>query len=260
MNAAGDRRTYRLIVPEKYDGTRHTPLLLAFHGYGQSLDSAGATGLVRAATKAGYVVALPQGGSIGPSPPCWNAGDCCAPCSTLGFEDVAFARAVIADAKQSLCIDGTRVYVAGFSNGAMMAYRLACSLGRELAAVVAVSGTMLAPECKGEVRDPPSLLIAHGSADEVVPIAGGTPSWAGGVSLDWPSMVEVVRRYRVILGCSEDHSSRTPLEGWTREAYRMCTSGAQLQVHTFANGGHRWPKGAFNQHVLAFLEGNARTR
>jgi polyhydroxybutyrate depolymerase len=259
VNAAGERRSYRLIVPESFDGTRKARLLLGFHGYGQSLDSAASNSLVRQATAAGYLVALPQGGSLGPSPPCWNAGSCCAPCSLLGFDDVALADAVIDDVKASFCVDADRVYVAGFSNGAMLAYRLACTLGSELAAVVAVSGTMLAPECNGDVKSPPALLIAHGTADDIVPIAGGTPSWAGGLPFDWPGMVDVAARARAILGCSEQHESSAPRAGWVRDSYGDCKRG-ELEVHTIEKGGHTWPRGGFNEDVLSFFERNPRRR
>lgn len=260
VNAAGDRRTYRLIVPETYDPARPAPLLLGFHGYGQSLDSAVRSELVQVATRAGYLVALPQGGSIGPSPACWNAGECCAPCSTLGFDDVAFTRAVIADVETSFCLDADRVYVAGFSNGAMMTYRLACSMGSELAAAVAVSGTMLAPECNGAVKNPPSLLIAHGTDDQIVPIAGGAPSWAGNLPFDWPGMVDVVARSRAMLGCSEKHDSSVSRQGRTRDYYGECAGGAELEVHTIEHGRHRWPRGTFSEEVLAFFKRNTRRR
>lgn len=251
---------YRLVVPETYDGSRPGRLLLGFHGYGQSLDSAANSEIVRVAGRAGYLVALPQGGSLGPSPACWNAGECCAPCSTLGFDDVALARAVIADVKESFCLDDQRVYVAGFSNGAMMAYRLACSMGSQLAAVVAVSGTMLAPECKGDVSDPPALMIAHGTDDDIVPIAGGAPGWAGNLPFNWPGMVDVAARAREILGCAEKPESSTPRPGWSRDHYGDCKKGGELEVYTIDKGRHRWPRGDFNQDVLAFFDRNPRRR
>src|SRR5207244_2426435 len=57
----------------------------------------------------------------------WNAGDCCAGAVKRGADDVGFIRAVVADVQKRWSVDKRRVYATGMSNGAMMAYRLACS-------------------------------------------------------------------------------------------------------------------------------------
>ena len=52
----------------------------------------------------------------------WNAGTCCLQPTTV--DDVAFTRAIVSalvEQQQRLNLDPTRIWVAGFSNGAMMA-------------------------------------------------------------------------------------------------------------------------------------------
>lgn len=61
----------------------------------------------------------------------------------------------------------------GFSQGAMTA--LFCGLRRAIppAAILAYSGILLAPATLGaEIRGRPPVLLVHGEADEVVPVAG----------------------------------------------------------------------------------------
>jgi phospholipase/carboxylesterase len=60
----------------------------------------------------------------------------------------------------------------GFSQGAMMALHVAPRRSLPVAAVVACSGRLLAPErLAGEARAKPPVLLMHGDADEMVPFA-----------------------------------------------------------------------------------------
>jgi phospholipase/carboxylesterase len=60
----------------------------------------------------------------------------------------------------------------GFSQGAMMALHVAPRRAAPVAAVVACSGRLLAPErLAGDARAKPPVLLIHGDADEVVPFA-----------------------------------------------------------------------------------------
>ncbi|MBB5693097.1 alpha/beta hydrolase [Muricoccus pecuniae] len=70
-------------------------------------------------------------------------------------------------------IPETHVMLMGFSQGAMTA--LFCGLRRATppAAILAYSGLLLGPESLGaELRGRPPVLLVHGEADEVVPVAG----------------------------------------------------------------------------------------
>ncbi|MFC7737175.1 alpha/beta hydrolase [Roseomonas sp. GCM10028921] len=70
-------------------------------------------------------------------------------------------------------IPETHAMLMGFSQGAMTA--LFCGLRRATppAAILAYSGLLLGPESLGvELRGRPPVLLVHGEADEVVPVAG----------------------------------------------------------------------------------------
>ncbi|WP_338663660.1 phospholipase [Pararoseomonas sp. SCSIO 73927] len=67
----------------------------------------------------------------------------------------------------------THIMLMGFSQGAMTALFLGLRRATPPAAILAYSGLLLAPESLGaELRGRPPVLLVHGEADEVVPVAG----------------------------------------------------------------------------------------
>ena len=102
----------------------------------------------------------------------WNAGTCCQPAVGLHVNDVAYMDAVLREAQQSYRIDPRRIYLAGFSNGGMMAYRYACERSFDLAAIAVASATLADPTC--QPASPVSVLHVHGLRDATVPFAGTT--------------------------------------------------------------------------------------
>ena len=77
----------------------------------------------------------------------------------------------------SLGLDPAQVYLLGFSQGAIMSLYLALTQPEKLAGVVAMSGR-LSPEILAEAVEPArlqhlSILVVHGTADAVLPVAFG---------------------------------------------------------------------------------------
>lgn len=94
-----------------------------------------------------------------------------------GVDDVAFTRAILADLAKRMPIDRRRVYATGFSNGAMMVYRLACEAPDLVAAIAPVSGAM-SHSCQPTIRVP--VVHFHATNDPVVPYEGNRPSSVSG--------------------------------------------------------------------------------
>ena len=61
-----------------------------------------------------------------------------------------------------------RITVVGFSNGGMMAYRLACERPDVVDTIGVMSGTLEIPHCDGHI----TALHLHGSEDTAVPFTG----------------------------------------------------------------------------------------
>ena len=81
-------------------------------------------------------------------------------------DDVGFTEALLDRVEADLCVDRTRIYAMGFSNGGMFVSTLACELNDRIAAVASVAGVHLLPDCAGR---PMPIIATHGTSDPLVP-------------------------------------------------------------------------------------------
>ncbi|AYU83842.1 hypothetical protein, conserved [Leishmania donovani] len=223
-------------VPKSYPtpvgGTAPKPvaLLLLFHGLNDNCKHfMDATGFVPYAELDGFVL-VSVCGSLGYLGTGWNAGMCC------GFleekpNDVAFAKQVVTELSQSVCIDKTRVMAAGFSNGAMLAEVLACDAPEMFRAVASVSGvveirpgndaaltacTAAVEKASSTVRT--SVLMVHGTADLLVP-------WDGNKLLGFPSIVKNLEGWRERNGCTDETNTTISTDTYVNIIYANCSVG-----------------------------------
>lgn len=130
---AGIERSYVLHIPTGYNGRHPTPLVLAFHGIELNAEEMiRISGLSEQANTSGFIVAYPNGTGGSKS---WNGGHCCGEAAKNRVDDLGFVRALIDELASLANIDPGRVYATGFSNGAIMVYRLACELSDRIAAI-----------------------------------------------------------------------------------------------------------------------------
>ena len=86
------------------------------------------------------------------------------------MDDFGFIDSLIDNLSATYRIDEERVYAVGYSNGAMLAFGLACYRGERIAAVGSVSGTML--NDIGNLCQPPqptAVITLHGTQDHILP-------------------------------------------------------------------------------------------
>ncbi len=142
----GEQRSYLLHIPSGIDPDQTTPVVLIFHGFGLSgTEMVRITGFNDQADSEGFVAVYPNGSG---SRSAWNGGDCCGEASANQIDDVGFVRALIEDLSTTITIDRKRVYATGFSNGAIMAYRLACELSDQIAAIAPIGATQALQNCQ----------------------------------------------------------------------------------------------------------------
>jgi polyhydroxybutyrate depolymerase len=174
-----------------------------------------------------WLVAYPDGVADG-----WEPYGCC---QHAGVDDVAFIGELISRLESTDGVDPARVYVTGLSRGGMMAYRLACELSRELAAIAPVAGNMA--DEHGAVRGvacqpdhPVSVLAVHGSADAEVPIQGGGR---------FAPLEDVIGRWRELNRCASAGSATVggPV---TARTWR-CEAGSEVTALVVQGVGHTWP-------------------
>ena len=228
----GLAREYTLHVPPSYDGTVAVPLVLDIHGYDSSAEvQAEYSGFPALADQERFVVAYPR--ALG-DPAVWNYA------APAGRNDVGYVEALLDDVRSRLCIDPSRVYVAGMSDGGAFASAIACELSEEIAAVATVAATFLPPECDG--RRPVPLIALAGTEDPYVPYEGGPRAGGLGaiVGIRVPPVTEAVAGWAAGNGCS----TATPIPD-TPPAVRGtrfvdCFAGATVELHAVEGGGHVW--------------------
>ena len=136
--------------------------------------------------------------------------------------DEDFIRQMINDLEARYPVDRSRIYVVGASAGTWVAYRLACDMADEIAAIASVAGTMrLSDAC--QPGKPVSILEMHGTLDSVHPWQGGGPHLAFGVE-------EVIHRWVAL------EASRRPRYGVTALVASTCGS-TRLSVDFTSGSG-----------------------
>ncbi|MFC4065025.1 extracellular catalytic domain type 1 short-chain-length polyhydroxyalkanoate depolymerase [Actinoplanes subglobosus] len=229
-------RTFRTYRPADLPD-RPVPLVLVLHGgAGSGAQAERAYGWNAAADRDGFVVAYPDGVNRS-----WNAGPgCCGPATRDGVDDVAFLTGVVAAVSRGASIDGSRVRVTGMSNGAMMAYRLACD-STLFDAIAPVAGTVIG-DCPHPA--PVSVLHVHGTADESVPWAGGPGKRDNGgtgrvpIRIDGPPIIDVVASWRAAANCAEPAET---VDGTVTTSIAGCPGGRTVELISVDGAGHQWP-------------------
>ncbi len=163
----GDR-TYRIALPDGYDGTGPIGAIVFAHGYGGT--AAGTmrnAGFRRLANDLGVALIAAQGGE----------GDWLIPgtphqTDVSGEAEYAYFDALMADAGARFGVDPARTLMTGFSAGGMMTWELACRRSTLFAAFMPMSGTFWDPVPAACDGPPATIIHTHGTADTTVPIGG----------------------------------------------------------------------------------------
>ncbi|HLS48076.1 MAG TPA: PHB depolymerase family esterase [Gemmatimonadales bacterium] len=230
LSIDGVARSYLLHPPARRPAESR-PLVLVLHGAGGTpAGIAEHTGFSRLADREGFLVAYPAARSGR-----WQDGRAGAESAA----DVEFLRALIDTLRRQHAVDSTRIYLAGISNGGMMAWRLACVAPKSIAAIGVVAAPMparLAGTCAA--APPVSVIALHGTSDGLAPYAGGPALLSAPESADrWARRLGCdpasgpIRTDRVTDGTAIDHL-----------IYAECDRGA-VELYSIRGGGHTWPGG-----------------
>ena len=234
------QREYILFVPAIYTGNSAVPLILNYHGYGSNASEQMNYGDFRPiADTAGFLVVHPQG-TLHFGITHWNVGGW-----TIGStaDDVGFTAALIDSLAVEYCLDLTRIYATGMSNGGFMSFLLACQLSDDVAAIASVTGSMT-PETYDDCSPihPSPILQMHGTDDGVVPYDGAL----------WTKPIDDVLQYWVDYNnCNTTPTIISlpdidPNDGSTVEyiVYDEGDNGITTEHYKIIGGGHTWPGSA----------------
>ncbi len=187
-------RTYLYYAPPKLP--RNAPLVFVLHGWGsssQEIREYTAYQFEVLAIQKGFVVVYPNGVTPNGVEASWN--DCR---KTLPFgareqnvDDVAFVRALIERFRADYGINPSRVFATGYSNGGLLAFRLALELPDQISAIAAAASSLPVEEeniCRASGKPVPALIM-NGTEDPFLPYQGGLHGmWGDAMSAFRPTL------------------------------------------------------------------------
>lgn len=164
---SGVPRSFLIHIPASYSPS--AGFVLGFHGSHLKNVSLAYTGLTQISDKHGFVLVLPQNGVCETG---W--GKACA-------NDENYFLQLVALVQQQLHPDPKRLFVTGFSAGAVYAYEMGRRHADKVAATAILEGSEananVQPPWFGPITTPLSVLILHGTADPVFPYCGSVRGW-----------------------------------------------------------------------------------
>ncbi len=235
--SSGDKRSYLLYVPESYDPSTPTPLVISIHGFAQwPAHQMYTTRWDELADQYGFIVVHPSGTGL---PKRWRTSPQ-AGSETDPLVDVVFISDLIDKLEAEYNIDSQRIYANGLSNGGGMSVLLSCELSERIAAIGTVAGAYTFPWDECNATRPVPSIIFHGTADPIVPYEGGLVDGGRFTFPAIPDWVEGLARYN---GCTATHTEIPSSGSASGIRYEKCIQDAEVIFYTIAGGGHSWPGG-----------------
>jgi len=236
ISSSGERRRYLLHVPASYDAAVPAPLVVSIHGFAEwPAHQQEISRWNDLADEYGFIVVYPSGTRF---PLRWRTNS--APGTDFDRSiDVTFISDLIDHLAADYAIDPARVYVNGLSNGGGMSFALSCDLSERIAAIGSVSGAYLLSWEQCRPSRPVPAVVFHGTADPIVPFAGG-PSHA--FDIPFPAITQWVDELARRNGCGAAEELR---EGSEVLVIRYSGCDADVVFYTIEGGGHAWPGGGW---------------
>lgn len=236
--SGGEERSYVLHIPGSYDPTSTPyPLVISMHGFaewpGHQMEISRWN---EAADRHDFFVVYPAGTGF---PLHWRiSGEDGR--TDVPMTDVEFISDLIDVLLDRYPIDPARIYANGLSNGGGMADMLACTLSDRIAAVGGVAGAYLFPPKLCRPTRPVPVIAFHGTADPIVPYAGG-----GSFSphSDFLPVREWAAGWAARNGCWEESMVQSTVGEINTTSYGGCRENAGVVLFTIFGGGHTWPGG-----------------
>lgn len=172
----------------------------------------------------------------------WNADYCCGYAVKNNIDDITYIDTAIDLITSEIPIDKDNIFLIGFSNGGMMAYKAATLLKHKVKGVVSESSAV-----SGEQKlpiTPFSLLMIQSKDDDVIPY-DGTMLFNGKMEnisdfqfrpfLPFEDGVAMWKKY---LGCEQLHEQKLSNSISLRVA--DCADNNTMKVLLLDKGGHSW--------------------
>jgi polyhydroxybutyrate depolymerase len=216
----GVARQYVVYIPKSYKGTSSVPLMMVIHGAHNTPALVESWSQMDAVSEQnGFIIVYPA------ALDCWKVGTVVLPGCTTADDDVGFLNNVVTEVESHACIDQTRVYVTGISNGSLMSQYMGCHFADTFAAVGGVAG---GEGCPAPARPLPIFYVL-GTADMTV-------GWDNGANaLAW---------------AKTDKCNTTPVTVYSQGStlctvYQGCDQGVQVEFCAVTGMPHCWPDNCY---------------
>jgi polyhydroxybutyrate depolymerase len=225
------KRYFRITLPSTYQKNIPIPMVIVLHDYSTNVDQTGLyTQMDQMAEDAGFITVYPEATINEQGYYIWNAGNKYEEW-TKNAKDVEFIQSLIGYLVDNYNINESKIFVAGYSNGAMMAYKLALELSDKIAGVACVSGPMV--EESVVPKNPVPIMHIHGDADMIVPHTGTKQYGFQMVAVD-----EVIKKWLDWNDCSHVPA----VLKYNRDVTALLWKGvADVRLYLLHDVGHDWP-------------------
>ncbi len=257
----GGDRPVTLQVPSSFEPSQTYPLMIVLHGYGVTgFVQQGYLGLGGVPSTHGMLVLAPEGTPDSGGSQFWNADPACCDFGGIGVDDVGYLGGLVDAVKGAWPVDPSHVAVVGHSNGAFMAYRLACERADVITAIAGLAGHATSTPCTPS--RPVHVLHIHGTTDAIVPYESGLFS-----GVQSPGAVESVAQWATRNGCAGGPSPQDPKDlertiAGAETAVAMtsrCPADGAGDLWTIAGGSHQPAFGpGFATELLEWLAAHGR--
>ena len=234
LTVGGLNRYYLLDVPASTPTSAPMPVILGFHGRGCTPSGfAAATSLSQVASRDGIITVYPAAYRR-----IWNTWGGSKPAPRRSIDDVLFIRNLLDNLSGILSIDSLRVFATGWSEGGKFAFRVACEMSEQIAAVAVVQsglGSGYSP------ARPVPVLIFHGTADTFHPYYGGEGTDPIARGLIQPGAPATVQRWVRLNGCAGPPEVTYRKGSAQAITYTNRHNGVTVTLCTIEGMGHQWP-------------------
>ncbi|KFY68825.1 hypothetical protein V496_00780 [Pseudogymnoascus sp. VKM F-4515 (FW-2607)] len=247
-------RTYDVYLPPNYDENKPTPLIISYHGAnGNSTKQRALDRFDNHTWNPEHIVVWPNGYKG-----FWEGPSYADP----KISDKKFTSALITQLRADFCVDDTRIYAAGKSNGGGFTGTLACSAeaGKNFAAIAACAGAFYTDvvedaddKCEPS-RSPFPILEFHGSIDKTIPYFP-KENGSGGPLPQIPDWLDTWGQRN---GCPKDYKpavSQLNGDETVQETLYRCNDAAVVTGYYIEGMDHSWPSTTENSDNIKHGDG-----
>ena len=255
-------RWFLLTTPAGLDPDTPLPLVLDFHGLAEGADVHSLMSeLPTYGRENGFLVVSPQGTG---TPVRWAVDP-----DVEANADLQYTQDLLDQLEAEQCIDTSRIYATGLSNGAFMSSILGCTMADRFAAIAPVAGLIRPASC--DPSRPVPVLAFHGTDDPILLFNGGVGQSLGNVlnggkvtgeaapvetlpeaDLNGDGYPKAAQEWATGNGCTGEPNDED-LSDTVIERTWDCPADGVVEFLIIEGGGHTWPGSEFSNRLANIM-------